>query len=80
MEKAKGFGVSKNARHQTDRIWAKLETLKSDSAKHQKRLTGKYADGGYRQIMIDHDIAIYRIDNVRKIVYAVTVLYRGRNR
>ena len=37
--------------------------------------TGK----GYRQLLIDNYIAIFRIDEPCKTVYVVTIQYQGRN-
>lgn len=33
---------------------------------HQDRLVGRYADKGYKQLMIDNYIAIYRIEKETK--------------
>ena len=68
-----------NAQKQTDRIWDGLKTLDTNPAKHQERQTGKYANKGYRQLLIDNYIAIYRIDEDKKVVYVVTVQYQGRD-
>ncbi len=67
------------AQKQTDRIWDKLGTLVTNPAKHQERQTGKYADKGYHQLLIDNYVAIYRIDDEKKTVYVVTVQYQGRD-
>lgn len=45
---------------------------------HQERNEGRYAEKGYRQLLIDNYIAIFRIDEVDKIVYVVTIQYQGR--
>ena len=34
---------------------------------------------GYRQLLIDNYVAIYRIDEDKKIVFVMTVQYQGRN-
>ena len=34
---------------------------------------------GYRQLLVDNYIAIFRIDEIEKIVYIVTIQYQGRN-
>ena len=68
-----------NAKGQTDRIWAAIETLDSYPSSHQDRLVGKYAGRGYKQLLIDNYVAIFKIDEQRKTVYVVTVQYQGRN-
>ena len=65
-----------NAKGQTDRIW---EALKAFPSSHQDRLEGRYAGQGYKQLLIDNYIAIYKINEQRKTVYVVTVQYHGRN-
>lgn len=68
-----------NAKGQTDRIRAKLKTLELFPQAHQERMEGRYAGQGYRQLLIDNYIAIYRIDENNKIVYVITIQYQGRN-
>ena len=68
-----------SAKAQTDRIWDAIRTLEAFPASHQDRLEGRYAGRGYKQLLIDHYIAIFNIDEKKKIVYVVTVQYQGRN-
>ncbi len=68
-----------NARGQTDRIRAALKSLEHFPQAHQERIEGRYAKKGYRQLLIDNYIAIFRIDESSKIVHVVTVQYQGRN-
>ena len=68
-----------NARGQTDRIWDAIESLETYPQSHQDRLVGKYAGKGYKQLLIDNYLAIFKIDEGKKIVYVVTVQYQGRN-
>lgn len=68
-----------NAKGQTDRIWKAIRTLETLPASHQGRLEGRYAGRGYKQLLIDHYIAIFKIDEKKKTVYVVTVQYQGRN-
>ena len=63
-----------NAKGQTDRIWEALKKLEIFPQSHQERTEGKYAGKGYRQLLIDNYIAIFRIDESNKTVYVVTVL------
>lgn len=46
---------------------------------HQERNEGRYAGKGYRQLLIDNYMAIFRIDEVNRTVYVVTMQYQGRN-
>ena len=68
-----------NAKSQTDRIWAAVETLDAFPSAHQDRQVGKYAGRGYKQLLIDHYVVIFRIDEQHKTVYVVTVQYQGKN-
>ena len=68
-----------NAKGKTDRIWAALKTLDTFPQSHQERTEGRYAGKGYRQLLIDNYIAIFRIDEPSKTVHVVTVQYQGRN-
>ena len=68
-----------NAKGQTDRIWEKLKTLDLNPQQYQERQTGRFSGKGYRQLLIDNYIAIYRIDEENKTVNVVTVQYQGRD-
>ena len=68
-----------NAKGQTDRIWDTLRTLEQIPEAHQDRLVGRYAGKGYKQLLIDNYVAIFKIDKNAKKVYVVTVQYQGRN-
>lgn len=68
-----------NAKEQTDRIKSALESLETFPISHQQRLEGRYAGKGYRQLIIDNYLAIYKIDEKSKIIYIITVQYQGRN-
>lgn len=68
-----------NAKGQTDRIWKSLKKLETFPQAHQERTEGRYAGKGYRQLLIDNYIVIFRVDELQKIVYVVTVQYQGRN-
>lgn len=69
-----------NAKGQADRIKEAILGLETMPQSHQERLVGRYAGKGYKQLLIDNYVAIYRIDEVKKIVWVVTVQYQGRNR
>lgn len=68
-----------NAKSQTDRIWDSIEALDSFPSAHQDRQAGKYAGRGYKQLMIDNYVVIFKIDEQNKTVYVVTVQYQGKN-
>ena len=63
----------------TDRIWDAIESLDSFPDPHQDRFVGRYAGKGYKQLIVDNYIAVYRIDEELKRVYVVTIQYGGRN-
>lgn len=67
-----------NAKGQVDRIKKAIINLSTFPQSHQERNEGRYAEKGYRQLLIDNYIAIFRIDEVDKIVYVVTIQYQGR--
>ena len=68
-----------NAKGQVDRIKKAILNLDTFPQSHQDRNEGRYAGKGYRQLLIDNYIVIFRIDDINKIVYVVTVQYQGRN-
>lgn len=68
-----------NAKKQTDRIWAALKKLETFPKSHQERSEGRYAGKGYRQLLIDNYIAIFKIDESKKIVQVVTIQFQGRD-
>jgi toxin ParE1/3/4 len=68
-----------NAKKQTDRIWKALKSLDTFPQAHQERNEGRYAGKGYRQLIIDNYIAIFRIEEDKKTVHIITVQYQGRN-
>jgi len=68
-----------NAQGQTNRIWKALKTLAVFPQSHQERSEGRYAGKGYRQLIIDNYIAIFRIDDEEKTVYIITIQYQCRN-
>lgn len=68
-----------NAKGQIDRIKRSILNLDTFPHSHQERNEGRYAGKGYRQLLIDNYIAIFRIDESHKTVFVVTVQYQGRN-
>lgn len=68
-----------NARGQTDRIRKALADLDTFPQSHHDRTEGRYAGKGYKQLLIDNYMAIFKIDETKKIVSIVTIQYQGRN-
>ena len=68
-----------NARGQIERIKKAILNLCIFPYAHQERKEGIYAGKGYRQLLIDNYIVIFRIDESQKIVYVITIQYQGRN-
>lgn len=68
-----------NTKGQTDRIWDAIDSLETFPQSHQDRLVGRYAGKGYKQLLINNYVAIFKIDEKKKTVYVVTVQYQGRN-
>ncbi|MBR2674195.1 MAG: type II toxin-antitoxin system RelE/ParE family toxin [Mogibacterium sp.] len=68
-----------NAKGQTDRIKRAIKSLATMPESHQERFEGRYAGKGYRQLVVDNYIVIFRINEIEKIVFVVTVQYQGRN-
>lgn len=68
-----------NAKGQVDRIKKAILNLHTFPQSHQERNEGRYAGKGYRQLLIDNYIAIFRIDEPLKTVYVVTIQFQGRN-
>ena len=68
-----------NALGQVNRIKNAILNLDTFPQSHQERNEGRYAGKGYRQLLIDNYMAIFRIDEPHKTVYVVTIQYQGRN-
>lgn len=68
-----------NARGQVGRIKKAVLNLDTFPQSHQERNEGRYAGKGYRQLLIDNYVVIFRIDELHKTVYVVTIQYQGRN-
>ena len=70
---------TENAKGQVDRIRNAILSLNTFPQSHQDRLVGRYANKGYKQLIVDNYITIFKIDESEKIVWVVTVQYQGRN-
>lgn len=64
---------------QTDRIWQAIRSLEEFPESHQDRAVGRHAGKGYKQLVIDNYIAIFKVDENIKKVFVVTVQYQERN-
>ena len=71
--------ASENAKGQIDRIKKAVLSLDTFPQSHQERNEGRYAGKGYRQLLIDNYIVIFRIEETSKTVYLITIQYQGRN-
>ena len=76
---AKEKQALENAKGQVDRIKKAILDLNAFPQSHQERMEGRYAGKGYRQLIIDNYIVIFKIDETDKSVYVVTIQYQGRN-
>lgn len=68
-----------NAGGQMLRIKKAILSLELFPQKHQDRIEGRYADKGYKQLLTDNYITIFKIDEIEKTVFVITVQYQGRN-
>ncbi len=76
---AKEKSAPENAKGQVDRIKKAILNFDIFPQSHQERNEGRYAGKGYRQLLIDNYIVIFRVDEGTKTVYVVTIQYQGRN-
>lgn len=67
------------AKEQVDRIKKAILNLDTFLQSHQERNEGKYSKKGYRQLLIDNYIVIFKIDESHKTVFVITIQYQGRN-
>ena len=67
------------ARQQAERIKHAILQLDTFPYACQERMEGRYAGKGYRQLLIDNFIAIFRVEETEKTIYVLTVQYQKRN-
>ena len=67
------------AKGQINRIKEAILSLDTFPQSHQERIEGRYAGKGYRQLLIDNYIVIFRIDEPNNTVFVVTIQYQNRN-
>lgn len=65
-----------NAVGQLKRIRKAILSLNIFPQSHQERTEGRYAKKGYRQLLVDNYIVIFRIDETNKTVYIITIQYQ----
>ena len=63
----------------TDHIWDAIGSLEYNPQSHQDRVAGRYSNKGYKQLIVDNYIAIFKIDEDKRKVFVITVQYGGRN-
>ena len=68
-----------NAFGQTERIREALKKLEIMPQSHQDRQTGRYAGRGYKQLLVDNYVVIFKIDEKQRMVTVLTIQYQGRN-
>ena len=68
-----------NAKKQVDKIKKAILNLDTFPQSHQERNEGGYAEKGYRQLLIDNYLAVFKIDETQKIVIVFTIQYQGRD-
>lgn len=76
---AKEKPAPENAKGQVQRIQKAILNLDTFPQSHQESNEGRYAGKGYRQLLIDNYIAIFRIDEAHKTVYVVTIMYHRQH-
>lgn len=76
---ANDLQAPQTAKKQTERIRMAMKKLDTFPQSHQERDVGRYAGKGYRQLVIDNYIAIFRIDEEHRTVHIITIQYQGRD-
>ena len=71
--------VPENAQNQLQRLEDGIFGLEELPYRCPERRTGIYARRGYRELMIDNYIVIFRVDESERQVQIVTVQYSKRN-
>ena len=67
------------AKKQIERLKNAINSLSSFPNAHQDRLVGRFANQGFKQLIIDNFVVIYLVYEKQKQVNIVTVQYIGRN-
>lgn len=67
------------AKEQVHRIRKSILDLAFFPQSHQERIEGRFAGKGYRQLLVNNYIVIFRINESEKTEYVVTIQYYGRN-
>lgn len=69
-----------HAVNQLERLELKLFTLEENPYRCAERRKGIYANRGYRELLVDNYVVIYKIDEKSREVHIMTVQYSGRNK
>ena len=69
----------KSAQQQIKRLQEAINSLSSFPYAHQDRLVGRFANQGFKQLLIDNYLVIYIVDEKQKQVNIIIVQYIGRN-
>lgn len=62
-----------------NRIESAILSLGTMPERCARRRVGKYEEAGYRQILVGNFMAVFRIDEQKRIVYVLIVQYARRN-
>ena len=62
-----------------NRIEDAIMSLESMPYRCPERRRGVYADCGYRQLLVENYVVIFRVDEEQKLVFVVTVRYSKSN-
>ena len=73
------YQVPEYAEEQADRLEAGIFSLEEYPYRCAERKTGRYANRGYRELIVDSYIIIYKIHARKKEVDIVTVQHGKRN-
>ena len=72
---ARNLHAPETALHLIDKMEDMVLSLEQMPYRGAERKTGVYAKKGYRQLIIDNYVAVYRIDETKKQVIVVAVKY-----
>lgn len=74
---AESFSLNQAIR-KTNRIWQGILSLNEFPESHQERFWGRYSKKGYRQLIVDNYIVIFKVDKDVKTVNVVAVQHHGQ--
>ena len=68
-----------SAKRQIDRLKSAILGLSLFPHSHQMRLEGRFAKNGYRQLIVDNHVAVFRINEAEKTVMIITIQHIRQN-